>query len=46
LIQAQIARASALVITLTDSLRTHHMVSIARELNPEIRIVVHAANGE
>jgi monovalent cation:H+ antiporter-2, CPA2 family len=46
LIQAHIAKASALVITLADSLRTHQMVSIARELNPEIRIVVHAANEE
>ncbi len=46
LIQAHIARASALVITLADSLRAHQMVSIARELNPEIRIVVHAANEE
>ncbi len=44
LIQAHIARAAALVITLPDSLRTRQMVDTARQLNAEVRILVHAAN--
>ncbi|TBO30092.1 sodium:proton antiporter [Aquabacterium lacunae] len=46
LIQAHIARASLLVITRHDTLLTRHLVGIARELNPGIQVVVHAANAE
>jgi CPA2 family monovalent cation:H+ antiporter-2 len=44
LIQAHIARAAVLVITLSDSLRTRQMVAIARELNPGIKVVAHGVN--
>ncbi|MBH1987131.1 MAG: cation:proton antiporter [Burkholderiales bacterium] len=43
LIQAHIARASALLITVPDSLLIRHLIGIARELNPEVRILVHGA---
>ena len=46
LIQAHIARASALLITVPDSLLIHHLVGIARELNPEVRILVQGASEE
>lgn len=46
LIQAHIARAAVLVITLPDSLRIRQMVDIARQLNAGIRVVVHGANEE
>ncbi len=46
LIQAHIARASILVITRHDPLLTRHLVGVARELNPGVRVVVHAANAE
>ena len=44
LIQAHIARAAALVITQTDSLRVRQLVEVARELNSGVRILVHAAS--
>jgi CPA2 family monovalent cation:H+ antiporter-2 len=46
LIQAHIAKAVALLINQTDSLRTRMMVEIARELNPEVRIVALCASEE
>ncbi len=46
LIQAHIAKASALLINQSDSLRTRLMVEIARELNPEVRIVALSGNEE
>lgn len=42
LVQAHIARASMLLITVPDILLVRSAVSIARTLNPGIRIVVHA----
>jgi monovalent cation:H+ antiporter-2, CPA2 family len=44
LIQAHIARAAVLVITLTDPLHIHSIVEIARTLNPEIKVVLLAHN--
>jgi monovalent cation:H+ antiporter-2, CPA2 family len=46
LIQAHIAKAVALLINQPDSLRTRQMVEIARELNPEVRIVALGGNDE
>jgi len=46
LIQAHIARASVLLITLTDTLKIRAMVDVARQLNAEIRILVHCASDE
>lgn len=46
LIQAHIARASALVITQPDSLRIRQMVAITRQLNDEIKILVHCASAD
>lgn len=46
LIQAHIAKASALLINQADSLRTRQMVEVARQLNPGVRIVAIAACGE
>ena len=43
LIQAHIARASALLITVPDSLLIRHLIGVARELNPGVRILVHGA---
>ena len=43
LIQAHIARASALLITVPDSLLIRHLTGIARELNPEVRVLAHGA---
>ena len=42
LVQAHVARASMLLITVPDILLVRSAVSIARTLNPGIRIVVHA----
>jgi CPA2 family monovalent cation:H+ antiporter-2 len=44
LVQAHIARAAALVITQTDSVRVHQLVDVARQLNPHVRVLVHAAS--
>ena len=46
LVQAHIARASALLITAPDSLLIHHLTAIARELNPEVRVLAHGATEE
>ena len=46
LIQAHIARAAVLTITMPDSLLTRAMVGTARELNPGVHIVVNAARDE
>lgn len=46
LIQAHIARAGALVITLPDSLLIHQLVDVARQLNVGIRILVYCASGD
>jgi CPA2 family monovalent cation:H+ antiporter-2 len=46
LIQAHIAKASALLITHPDSLLIRHLVGIARELNPEVRILVQGASDD
>ncbi len=46
LIQAHIARAAVLTITMPDSLLTRAMVGTARELNPGVHIVAHAASDE
>jgi CPA2 family monovalent cation:H+ antiporter-2 len=46
LIQAHIARAGVLLITLTDTLKIRAMVDVARQLNAEIRILVHCASDE
>lgn len=40
LIQAHIARAAMLVVTLPDTLRASQMVEIARTLNPDIEVVL------
>ena len=44
LIQAHIARAALLVITLSDSVGIHQMTDIARQLNPGIRVLAHSAS--
>lgn len=44
LVQAHVARAAMLLITVPDILLVRSAVSIARTLNPGIRIVVHAEN--
>ncbi|TAK93762.1 MAG: sodium:proton antiporter [Aquabacterium sp.] len=44
LIQAHIARAGALVITLPDSVLIHQLVDVARQLNVGIRILVYCAS--
>jgi monovalent cation:H+ antiporter-2, CPA2 family len=46
LIQAHVARASALVITLPDTLQVPHMVEVARMLNPSIKVLVRANSEE
>lgn len=46
LVQAHIARASALLITVPDSLLVRHLTGIARELNPEVRVLAHGATEE
>jgi monovalent cation:H+ antiporter-2, CPA2 family len=46
LIQAHVARASALVITLPDTLQVPHMVEVARMLNPGIKVLVRANSDE
>ncbi|MES2090501.1 MAG: cation:proton antiporter [Pseudomonadota bacterium] len=46
LIQAHIARAAVLVITLPDSLRIRQIVATARSLNAGVRVVVCSANEE
>ncbi|HEX5357806.1 MAG TPA: cation:proton antiporter, partial [Aquabacterium sp.] len=46
LIQAHIARAGALVITLPDSLLIHQLVDIARQLNAGIRVLVYCASAD
>ena len=46
LIQAHIARASTLIITDTDSMRTRQMADIARTLNPGVRLLACGANAE
>jgi len=44
LVQAHIARASALLITMPDSLLIRHLTGIARELNPAVHVLAHAAS--
>jgi len=44
LIQAHIARAGALVITVTDNLLVRQMIDTARQLNAHVKIFVHCAN--
>ncbi len=46
LIQAHVARAGALVITLSDVVDAGKMVGTARALNPEIAVVLGARNAE
>ncbi len=46
LVQAHVARASMLLITVPDILLVRSAVAISRTLNPGIRIVVHAASAE
>ncbi|MGQ0598145.1 cation:proton antiporter domain-containing protein [Aquabacterium sp.] len=46
LIQAHIARAAALVITIPDSLLIRQLVDMTRELNASASILVHAASDE
>lgn len=44
LIQAHIARAAMLVVSGGDSLQARRMVETARALNPEVRVLLRAAN--
>lgn len=46
LIQAHIARASVLVLTQPDLIRTRQMVEVARMLNPPVAILVRTASAE
>ena len=46
LIQAHVARARLLVITLPDTLHVPHMVEIARMLNPGIEVLIRADSEE
>ncbi|MES2839101.1 MAG: YbaL family putative K(+) efflux transporter [Pseudomonadota bacterium] len=46
LIQAHIARAAMLVITIPDTMSVRKMVEIARMLNPEIDVIVRTHNDE
>ncbi|HTR00532.1 MAG TPA: cation:proton antiporter [Candidatus Acidoferrum sp.] len=46
LIQAHVARAKTLVITLPDTLHVPHMVEVARMLNPDIEVLVRANSEE
>jgi CPA2 family monovalent cation:H+ antiporter-2 len=46
LIQAHIAKATALLINQPDSLRTRQMVEVARELNPGVHVVALAGSEE
>ncbi len=46
LIQAHIARAGVLVITLADSVLARQLVSTARQLNAGLRVLVHAPSEE
>ncbi len=46
LIQAHVARASTLVITLPETLQVPHMVQVARMLNPDVRVLVRANSEE
>ena len=46
LIQAHVARASTLVITLPDTLQVPHMVQVARMLNPDVKVLVRANSEE
>jgi len=46
LIQAHIARAAALIITIPDSLLIRQLVAMTRQLNATARILVHAASEE
>jgi CPA2 family monovalent cation:H+ antiporter-2 len=46
LIQAHIARASVLVVAMTDAVRTCRMLEIARMLNPEIRSIARVHSDE
>ena len=46
LIQAHVARAAILVITLPDTLHVPHMVEVARMLNPNIEVHVRANSEE
>lgn len=46
LIQAHVARATALIVTLKKSDSVNAMIETARTLNPSIRVIVYAANDE
>ncbi|MCH8181269.1 MAG: cation:proton antiporter [Proteobacteria bacterium] len=46
LIQAHIAKAAVLLVTVPDSLLIRHLTGIARELNPEVRVLAHAPSDE
>jgi len=46
LIQAHVARASTLVITLPETLQVPYMVQVARMLNPDVRVLVRANSEE
>ncbi len=46
LIQAHIARAAVLVITIPDTMGVRKMVEIARTLNPEIDVILRTHNEE
>ncbi|MBL8447330.1 MAG: Kef family K(+) transporter [Zoogloeaceae bacterium] len=46
LIQAHIARAAALVVTVPDAVAARRMVETARALNPDVKVVLRAANGD
>jgi monovalent cation:H+ antiporter-2, CPA2 family len=46
LIQAHVARARMLVIATPDTLHVRQMASVARQLNPQIEIVVRGHNEE
>jgi CPA2 family monovalent cation:H+ antiporter-2 len=46
LVQAHVARAKVLLITTPDVLKARRMVEVARMLNPDIEVLIHARNAD